>query len=396
MSIPHAAAQSELYLMPKDAQSRWSSFENLKAEKGKGGRENKRAKGHAFHLVKAGETITLMEAPGAGVVHRMWCTLGERNPQAMRALRLDMYWDAAKTPAVSVPFGDFFCAILGRTTTFENEFYSNPEGKSFNEHIPMPFRNGARITITNESNKDIKKLFFDINYTLLPSLPDSTLYFHASWRRERWTKLGVDFEILPRLEGRGRYLGCHIGLIEHPDNTGWWGEGEVKVFLDGDTEDPTLVGTGTEDYIGTGWGQGVFANRYQGCLVADGENKQWGFYRYHVPDPVFFQKDIRVTIQQMGGGTKSQIVGLLDKGVEITPVSIDNSDGFIKLLELTAPLDLRSDTIPKSSWINIYRRDDVSAVALFYLDKPENNLPPLADVATRTEAMPDQPFPKKP
>jgi hypothetical protein len=396
MTTPHASAQSELYYMPKDAQSRWSSFENLKGEKGKGGTENQRAKGHAFNRLRAGEAITLMEAKGAGTIDRMWFTLRERNPKTLRALRLDMYWDGAKTPAVSVPFGDFFCAILGRTATFENEFYSNPEGRSFNCHIPMPFRNGAKITITNESNKDIERLFYDINYTLLPSQPDGAMYFHASWRRERYTKLEVDFEILPILKGRGRFLGCHIGLMEHPDNVGWWGEGEVKVFLDGDTVDPTLVGTGTEDYIGTGWGQGAFAHRFQGCLVADGPNKQWGFYRYHVPDPVYFQKDIRVTIQQMGGGSKAQIVGLLDKGVEIKPISMDSEAGFTKLLELKEPFDIRSETVPAASWINIYRRDDVSAVAFFYLDKPENGLAPLSGAASRTEAMSDEAYQKKP
>jgi hypothetical protein len=319
----------------------------------------------------------------------MWFTLRERDPRMLRSLRLEMYWDGAASPAVSVPFGDYFGAILGRCVAFENEFFTNPEGRSFNAYLPMPFRKRARITIVNESDRDVEKLFYDINYALLDKPDPTALYFHATWRRERWTTLGRDFEILPRVRGKGRFLGAHLGVITHPDNAGWWGEGEVKMYLDGDTKWPTIVGTGTEDYIGTGWGQGEFQRRYQGSLVADGSKGQFAFYRYHVPDPVYFRDDLRVTIQQMGGASKQKILELIEKGVEIQPVSVDgdNAGNFVKLLESPSPIDLKTHDSPMNAWVNVYRRDDWSAIAFFYLDTPVNGLPPLAPREQRVEGL---------
>ncbi|MBI2432072.1 MAG: DUF2961 domain-containing protein, partial [Candidatus Hydrogenedentes bacterium] len=279
---------------------------------------------------------------------------------------------------------DFFCAILGHMAKFENEFFSNPEGRSFNCYVPMPFRTGARITLTNESGRNLEKLFYDIDFTIEPAQPEAALYFHATWRRERWTELRKDFEILSRVTGSGRFLGANIGVITHPDNAGWWGEGEVKMYLDGDGEFPTIVGTGTEDYIGTGWGQGEYAHRYQGCLQADGKAGHFSFYRYHVPDPVYFHQDIRVTIQQMGGAGKKQVLELLEKNVPVVPVSVNPDNAFIPLLD--PPRDLKDQSIP-DGWTNMYRQDDFSAVAYFYLNRAENGLPELASVAKRVEGL---------
>jgi len=379
-----AATGADLYTMRSDLQSRWSSFENPSGAKGAAAAENKGAKGRAYCPLNAGETVTLMHAEGPGTVHRMWFTMRERDPQMLRALRLDMFWDGAEQPAVSVPFGDFFCAILGRLPAFENALFTSPEGRSFNCYVPMPFKTGARITLTNESDRDIEKLFYDVNYTLAAEPNPHALYFHAHWRRERWTALGEDFAILSRVEGAGRFLGAHIGVIEHPKNVGWWGEGEVKMYLDGDKELPTIAGTGTEDYIGTGWGQGLFQQRYQGSLVGDDKAGRYGFYRYHIPDPIYFHQDLRVTIQQLGGAGNAQVREMLKKGVEILPVSVEGEREFIKLLEDGRPLD---DPSLPTGWTNLYRRDDVCAVALFYLDRPENGLPSIQSPAERMEAM---------
>jgi hypothetical protein len=385
----HAA---DLFRKPEGVKTRWTSFENPSGAPGQGGQANRGGKGHAFDSLKAGETKTLLDVQGCGTIERMWFThTGRQQPEMLRALRLEMFWDGADMPAVSVPFGDFFGAILGRATPFENELFSNPEGRSFNCLIPMPFRTAAKVTLTNDSSVDLDKLFYDINYAFVPAHDDQALYFHATWRRERWTELMRDFEILPKLNGTGRFLGAHVGLIEHPDNVGWWGEGEIKIFLDGDTECPTLVGTGTEDYIGTGWGQGVFAHRYQGCLVADSETKQHTFYRYHIPDPVYFDTAIRVTLQQMGGASKAQVLAMLEKGVEIVPVSADYAGNFDPLLEHDPPLDLERHAAPDTAWVNYFRRDDVAAVALFYLDMPGNSLERIADGQARTEGLTEQP-----
>lgn len=385
------AADRDLAKRRPDADTRWASFENPSAAKGQGGRENRGAKGHAFDSILPGETKTILHVKGAGEIRRIWFTISDRDPQMLRSLRLNIYWDGAASPAVSVPAGDFFGAILGRAVAFENELFANPEGRSFNCYIPMPFRNGARVTITNESQKPIPHFFYDIDFLLTAKPDPDSLYFHAVWRRERWTELGRDFEILPKVRGEGRFLGAHIGVMVHPGNTGWWGEGEVKMYVDGDQDLPTIIGTGTEDYIGTGWGQGVFHGRFQGSLISDQKAGQYSFYRYHVPDPIYFHRDIRVTIQQIGGDTKANISALMKKGVSVTPVSIDDEGRFHNLLESSPATSLDQHPAPPTAWTNAYRRDDWSAVALFYLDSPQNGLPSLAPVAQRIEAINNPP-----
>lgn len=386
LTLSLAPAQ-ELYRRNPTANTRWATFENPTAGKGIAARENKTAKGHAFDPFPNGATKTLLQVAGSGSVRRIWITIPTRDPLTLRSLRLEMFWDAAAKPAVSVPLGDFFGAIHGRASRLENELFSNPEGRSFNCYIPMPFRRGARITLTNESGHDIDNLFYDVD-VLMTDRPDpEALYFHAIFRRERWTEPAHDFEILPRVSGEGRFLGVHFGVITAPDITGWWGEGEVKMFVDGDTTSPTIAGTGTEDYIGTGWGQGLFQNRFQGCTIADEKTRQYAFYRYHIPDPVYFHKDLRVTIQQMGGDEKAKVVSMLQKGVDVRPVSISDKARFVPLLDLPPGFDLAKDPSPDNSWVNIYQRQDVSAVALFYLDSPQNGLPAMPSRERRIEAL---------
>ena len=252
----------------------------------------------------------------------------------------------------------------------------------------MPFRRGARITLTNESSRDMDSLFYDVDVLMIDRPDPDALYFHAIFRRQRWTEPGQDFEILPRVRGEGRFLGVHFGVITAPDVTGWWGEGEVKMYLDGDETLPTIAGTGTEDYIGTGWGQNLFQTRYEGCTLADEKTRQYAFYRYHIPDPVYFHKDARVTIQQIGGDQKANVVKMLQQGVNIRPVSIAYKDQFKPLLDLPPGFDLAKDPAPDNAWVNMYERQDVSAVALFYLDSPENGLPAIPSVDLRREALP--------
>ena len=382
-----AIPAQELYRRNPKADTRWATFENPTAGKGSAGRENKTAKGHAFDPFPNGQTKTLLDIGGSGAVRRMWITIPTRDPLTLRSLRLEMFWDGSAKPAVSVPLGDFFGAIHGRISRLENELFTDPEGRSFNCYIPMPFRRGARITLTNESGHDIDNLFYEVD-VLTSAQPDpEALYFHAVFRRERWTEPGRDFEILPRVKGEGRFLGVHYGVITAPEITGWWGEGEVKMFIDGDTSTPTLAGTGTEDYIGTGWGQGLYQNRYQGCTIADEKTRQYGFYRYHIPDPVYFHKDLRVTIQQMGGDNKANVVKMLEKGVDVRPVSIADKAAFVKILEIPSGFNLAKHPSPDSAWVNMYQRQDVSAVALFYLDSPVNGLEGIPSVERRREGI---------
>jgi hypothetical protein len=273
---------------------------------------------------------------------------------------------------------------LGVLVPFENALFSSPEGRSFNASIPMPFRRSARLVLTNDAAKDVNLVFYDVDCTL-GEPPSDALYFHAYWHRERATILGQDFRILPRVSGRGRYLGATIGVVTAPEyGDTWWGEGEMKVSLDEDAAHATLVGTGTEDAAGSGWGLGTYAHRYQGALVADAKTRRWVLYRLHLPDPVFFQRGCEVALQQIGGAPKKDVLRLKAAGVPLKPVTIDagDRDHFYHLLDPGGP-PAAAATAPDTAWMNFYRSDDVSATAYFYLDSPESGLPPLAPVAER-------------
>lgn len=369
------------------AETRWASFENQSAARAAGGKENNSAKGNPAEVMKPGETKTLLDIKGTGIIQRIWLTVNERSPSMLRALKIEMYWDNSAKPAVSVPLGDFFGTGLAKRIAFESALFTDPEGRSFNCYIPMPYRTAAKILLTNESNKDVT-LFYDVNFQQVKSHDDDVLYFHAYWSRNARPDLGKDFDIMPKVSGKGRYLGMNMGVITDPSyGKSWWGEGEVKIYLDGDGELPTLNGTGTEDYIGTAWGQGTFNHQYQGCLVADEAGRQWSFYRYHIPDPVYFKSDCRVTIQLMGGDVMPKVREYVQKGARLIPVTVSGKE-FVKLLEMN-PAPKLTDTGFPDGWTNFYRSDDVSATAYFYLDKPGSGLPALLPVAQRVMHMAD-------
>jgi len=391
VAIGPAFGQKWYTAPPKDTHTRWVSPENPTGEKGQGGLTNKGAKGNAFYIIQPGETKALLDVRGAGIINRMWLsgTIGTTAEQR-RAVRIDMYWDGASKPAVSAPIGDFFGIAHGLIARYDNELFSSPEARSFNFTVPMPFRKSARISVTNESETELW-IWYDINYLEVATLPDDALYFHAYWNRNLNTALGIDYEILPVIKGTGRYLGTNIGVIgDSLYRSTWFGEGEVKVYLDGDTELPTLVGTGTEDYIGTGWGQGQYASRYFGSPVSDREQDIYAFYRYHIADPVYFHRDCRVTIQQMGNSTRKHMLVMKEKGAEIVPVWMLGTDGKVtihrRLLDEKPAPKLEDPVFPETS-TNFWRSDDVCATAYFYLDKPENDLPELPPVELRLKDL---------
>jgi len=377
-----------LFEKPRGVQTRWVSFENPTTERGRAALENKGCKGHPCDSLRAGETKTLLDTAGSGMISRIWMTIMDRSPEMLRSLRLDMFWDGSERAAVSCPVGDFFGIGLGRTAAFESALFSDPEGRSFNCFIPMPFREGARVTLTNEYGTDLTHLFYDIDLLMNVEHSAETLYFHAHWRREAPNELGKDFVILPAVQGSGRFLGCNVGVSANPIyEKAWWGEGEVKVWL-GEDEHPTLCGTGTEDFIGTAWGQGKYAHRTQGCPVADEKSGQWAFYRYHVDDPVFFEEGCRVSIQTIGGCPKEKVIELREKGAPLSPVTIDPADmrPLVHLMELKQPVDLTDPALP-NKWCNFWRQDDWSATAYFYLDSAGGVLPALAPVETRIAGL---------
>ncbi|MBG9374614.1 DUF2961 domain-containing protein [Panacibacter sp. DH6] len=380
--IPSAKS---LFQFDSTSTPRWASFENPTAAKGKAATENYGAKGHPSDEINAGETKVLLNTKSAGIINRIWITIDDRSPEMLRSLKLEMFWDDASKPAVSVPFGDFFGIGLGKTTAFHNALFVNPEGRSFICYIPMPFKTAARIQIKNESDKRLTHIFYDINFQQTPWRNDN-LYFHAYWHRDTATKLAEDFKLLPKVKGKGRFLGVNVGVLANPVyENHWWGEGEVKIYLDGDTNYPTLSGTGTEDYIGTGWGQGEFYNDYAGSLYASRNNDNgWCFYRYHIPDPIFFRRDIKVVLPEMGSNKKELVAALQAKGVPLIPATIDDQHGAPKpLYKPGYTVNLNDTTLPEG-YIIFYRSDDVSSCAYFYLDKPTDDLPPLQDVIMRT------------
>ncbi|MGC4042960.1 MAG: DUF2961 domain-containing protein [Armatimonas sp.] len=359
---------SHLFEKPRGVETRWASFENLTGERGAGGQENAGAKGHAFDTLAPGESKTLMRAEGSGMITRIWVTVSDRSVERLEALWLEFFWDGEITPAVSVPLGDFFGIALGRRTPFENALFSDPEGRSFNCCVPMPFRTGAKVTLTNRSDQPLAHLFYDVDYLLGMEHSPETLYFHANWRREAPNTLGENFTILPEVAGNGRFLGCNLGVrTDARYRKSWWGEGEVKVWVDDDGEFPTLCGTGTEDYIGTGWGQGAYAHRTQGCPIADSAAGEWAFYRYHIDDPVYFSNRCKVAIQTIGGADITVVRELAaEADLPLIPVTVDAAEkGFHKLLENPQALDMF-----ESGWCNFWRCDEWTATAYYYLDRP--------------------------
>jgi hypothetical protein len=370
---------SNLFKKGGGIQTRWASRENPKGSKGKGGIINGGRKGSPFVTMLPGESFVVAEEKGiSGTVRRIWATIRNNSPEMLRSMKLDFYWDGSDKPSFSVPFGDFFGHGLGRMFAFDSAMFSNPEGRSFNCFVPMPFKTGMKIVVTNESDQIQPALYYDVDYTIGDMHDDDSLYFFAHYRRENKTRLREDFAFLPKVEGEGRFLGVNVGVIVNQKDylDTWWGEGEVKIYLDGDSELPTLCGTGTEDYIGTAWALGQYSTPYQGCPLADFENGQFTFYRYHILDPVFFYQDIRATIQQIGfcNFDKREALAKMDRTFYRAAPDLEEFDLSNKLV------------VPPY----LEREDDFSSCAYFYLNSPRCDLPELDDVKKRTEGLLDK------
>ncbi len=372
-----------LYEMPINPQSRLSSFENPNGVKGNGGKTNKTAKGNAFEFMEPGETKNLLDIKGEGTIQRIWLTI-DHSALKLRSLRLQFFWDGSRKPAVDVPLGDFFVYNLGKQVAFESALFSSGEGRSYNCYIPMPFKKAAKVLLINEGKERVK-LYYDIDF-LLHKLPSNALYFHAYWNRQQSAQLGDDYILLPKVEGKGRFLGISVGLnTDTSYSKSWWGEGEVKMYLDGDSKYPTINGTGAEDYIGSAWGLGTFVNQYQGCTIANDSTGQFCFYRWHIPDAIYFNKDIKVAIQQIGGWMKEDMKKLYQRGANFKAVTVDGPR-FVRLLDMDKPPVLTDPDFPEG-WVNFYRIDDYSSVSYFYLDKPFTPLPALPSLDIRIKAV---------
>jgi len=312
-----------------NGRSRAINAENPRGEKGKGGMAAShlgpsRKGSPCIREIEPGQTVTLAEIDGPGVIQHIWITVTDKTDKdvfVLRDLVLRMYWDDETIPSVESPLGDFFCNGFGRGCTVNSlPIVVNPT-RGFNSYFQMPFRKKAKITIENQHEATVPAFFYQIDYCLYDDIPENTAYFHAQWNRQKMTTKQEDYVIVDNIKGQGLYVGTYIALTTLERY--WWGEGEVKMYLDGDLEYPTICGTGMEDYFGGAWS---FASQKNGKTVEntyctpfmgypyysahdeavhnfyhnDDIPPQRGFYRWHILDPIRFAEDLKVTVQQIG------------------------------------------------------------------------------------------------
>lgn len=307
-----------------DAKSFSISPENFTGEKGKGGMATTGVasnqardlgqgwKVNPYVIIKPGTTFTLGEINGSGAIEHIWMTPTGN----WRFSILRIYWDNETTPSVEVPIGDFFGMGWGKYARLSSLPICVNPGSAFNSYWPMPFRHKAKLTMENIDQKPMA-VYYQIDYSLAGVSKDAA-YFHAQFRRVNPLPYKQIYTIVDGIKGKGQYVGTYMAWGVH--NNGWWGEGEIKFYMDGDKEFPTINGTGTEDYFNGSYdfeNQSThqyeeFTSPYSGLpqvLKPDGlyqSQQRFGLYRWHIVDPVRFESDLRVTIQDLGwreGGT---------------------------------------------------------------------------------------------
>lgn len=301
-----------------DAKSRSICAENPTGERGMGGRATEgtganfaRDLGQGWKIspslwLPPKETTILADIHGSGAIKHIWLTVG--GPASWRDLILRMYWDGMEDPAVEVPVGDFFASGLGEYAPITSLAVCVNPAKAFNCYWTMPYATGAKITLENR-HPEATRVYYQIDYVEAEPEPDFA-YFCASYRQSKPTEGGIH-TVIDGIKGRGQYVGTY--MTWQTNNTGWWGEGEMKFYLDGDGDFPTICGTGTEDYFCGAWdfevkGKGYteFCTPYSGLpqvLRPDGlyrSQTRFGMYRWHVTDPIRFERDLRVTVQDLG------------------------------------------------------------------------------------------------
>lgn len=293
------------------------------------------------YWVEPNETITLGDIQGMGAIKHIWMTTS--GPARSAILRF--YWDGCEEPAIECPLGDFFACGWGKYSPISSYAVCVNPSSGFNCYWTMPFRKGFRITLENQGLEKIR-FFFQITYELR-KIPENAGYFHAQFRRVNPLPFKEVYTILDRIEGKGQYVGTYLAW--GVNNCGWWGEGEIKFYMDGDDEYPTICGTGTEDYFGGSWDfidpdtkdrYKDFSNPYTGFFKAQKTDElfqsqtRFSMYRWHITEPIRFAQDMRVTIQALGWRSGRRYMPL---------------------------------------------QDDIASVAYFYLDKPCAPRPELPD-----------------
>lgn len=320
---------SELW-KKKDIESRSITPENPEGSKGGGAKAKSSPELPCSELgdgwkvrpsvqINPGETYTMAEIDGPGAIKHIWVTCCVDGSKTLpwfhgrhlwREMILRIYWEGEQTPAVECPLGDFFACGWGEFAQVSSLPVCVNPGSSFNCYWEMPFKRKCRITLENRWS-ETALLYYQIDYEK-KDLPEEILYFHTYFHRTNPTKIAQTHEILPHIKGSGCYVGTYIAW--GVNNNGWWGEGEVKFYLDGDTEHPTICGTGTEDYFGGSFNfENLKTKQYQEyttpfvglpqVLKPDGvyrSQQRFGMYRWHITDPVYFHSELRVDVQALG------------------------------------------------------------------------------------------------
>lgn len=313
-----------------NAKTRSISAENITGEKGKGGmaltgtgERCAAGLGQGWKVspsirIQPGETVTLADISGCGMIKHIWIV---DSCSQNRKLILRMYWDNAKTPSVETPMCDFFaCADYQEYSPLTSAVVCVNPKRAFNCYWEMPFYSHAKVTLENQWTEEII-VYYQIDY-ILDNLPEGYGYFHAQFRRTNPLKYKEVYTILDNVSGKGQYVGTY--LFWGVNNNGWWGEGEIKFYLDGDDEFPTICGTGTEDYFcgsynfDIGGAYQEFCTPYAGLskvIRPDGlyrANQRFSMYRWHLCDPIYFDENIRVTIQALGWRKDGRYLPLQD------------------------------------------------------------------------------------
>jgi len=300
--------RTQPYRLDTDLVSRSISFENISGAPGMGGQAagptGVGRKGAPYREFQPGESFTIADIKGPGTIRHIWMTLrARRTPGLLRDIVIRAYWDGQEQPSIECPLSDFMGFAHGDSPAYQSAVHSVGERAGMNIWLPMPFRERAVFTLTNEGAV-ARNVFWQIDYTLGDAHPADIGRLHVWFNRENPTTLQRDFELMPRRTGKGRYLGAVIGIRALPENLArrhpkryWWGEGEVKIYLDGDTKFPTICGTGAEDYVGLSFGIQQTPFLYNGCSLT--ETPFVSMYRWHLPDPIYWHEECRVTMQQI-------------------------------------------------------------------------------------------------
>lgn len=309
-----------------DAKTRSISPENFTGEKGKGGmategtgRNAGRELGQGWKIspsvrIDAGQTFTMADINGSGAIQHIWMTpTGDNRLNILR-----IYWDQEETPSVECPAGDFFACGMGEYTQVTSLAVCVNPGSGFNCYWTMPFRRGCKITMTNLDEKAMI-LYYQIDYTLT-DVPDDMAYFHAQFRRVNPLPYKDVYTLVEGIKGRGQYVGTY--MTWGSNSPGWWGEGEIKFYMDGDREFPTICGTGTEDYFCGSYGfmtpgtrdYQEFSTAYAGMpqVILSEKQPRFSLYRWHIMDPIRFERDLKVTMQALGWQSEGRYLPLQD------------------------------------------------------------------------------------